>query len=214
MLGLPVVPAASLDESALSLFLGAQSADFQNAAVCVLDFQQKGIPMLATDGFLNGCGLSRNLEMRGNAEMSFAGTTVESGKSIVKTSWGLLLHTPTNLWDLLKMGAEELALLRHTLMDVLGVELEAPAGVALHLFRNADVSEGRVVVENFRNEPVPVVLHFKDWETSGLLLSLPEMDSCMAEIHSGENREGKKQKITLTLQPHALGMILLKSKFQ
>ncbi len=145
MLGLPLVPYASIDTDAKAAFFSVhalKAPDFSEKIKKMLAAQK---PVLITDGLAKGLKVwdldDRNvtiLEVKGNPK------------------------------GLLELGREQLRPIRDKMLAPFGISFDAPNKVALYL-----IGEDCLIVENFNDEPVDAVLSFSKPVKARKTLILP-----------------------------------------
>lgn len=131
MLGLPLVPAETIDAQAKAALLGHQILHEQDAIENVQAFHNAGKPVLITDTLLNE--LPEEIQT--------------NPKSFTE------IHVPNDKWEWMDYAQEELNQARNTMLKPFGVQFNAPSRVSLYLF-----GETVYGIENFNNEPVQIQL--------------------------------------------------------
>jgi hypothetical protein len=147
MLGLPLVPANEIDEQAGSAIFPVQSLKEPGFSGKLQKMLDSGKPVVITDG------LAKRL----------------SNQGLLNNENLMVLKVQGAPKDLLKLTRENLKPLRDKLMAPMGLKFDAPNKVALYLF-----GDNYFVVENFNDEPVDVVLDFKNISKVRKILLLPE----------------------------------------
>lgn len=133
MLGVPVLPAASL-QPCLAALLAVQAAAFDGLEAFVADLRRAGTPFVVTRGLLE----------------RHPALAAEAGQELAT------LDVPGDLWQLMAMPRDALDALRNRLLAPFGLAVSAPSRVSLHLFRRG--ARRLIAVENFNGEPVQVRL--------------------------------------------------------
>jgi hypothetical protein len=145
MLGLPLVPTATIDTDAEAAFFSVHALKdptFDNKLRRML---RAGKPVLITDG------LAKRM----------------SGLDLEKKNLTILRvgGKPRNL---LKLTRQELKLIRDKLLAPFGLTFDAPNKVALYL-----IGENELIVENFNDEEIDATLEFSKPVTARKVLVLP-----------------------------------------
>jgi hypothetical protein len=145
MLGLPLVPTASIRTDVKAAFLPVHTLKDPGWAGKVRAMVEKGTPVLVTDG------LAGQLpgDVRGNKHLSVLNVGGEPKR-------------------LLKLTREELKPIRERLLAPFGLRFDAPNKVALYL-----MGDDCVVVENFNDEAVTATLEFARPTDVRVALTLP-----------------------------------------
>ncbi|MGD8499484.1 MAG: hypothetical protein PVJ86_02490, partial [Phycisphaerales bacterium] len=133
MLGLPLIPTASVDGDAEAGFFSVHALEDPRFGEKLKNMLNAGKPVLLTDG------LAGRLE----------GVDLTGGNAVI-------LKVGARPRDLLKLGRAELNPIRKKLLAPFGMTFDAPNKVALYL-----VGGNCLIVENFNDEPVNVSLRFR-----------------------------------------------------
>ncbi len=174
MLGLPILPGASLKDAKAD-FLSLGSADVRASFARLKANRAAGRPTLVTQNLLKALsdadraslGVPANWLSRARAK-----TFVEKIDETL-----VVLGNDGDRWDVTKLPPADLAEARHTLLRPFGLTFEAPTRVALHLFRGKQ-GERVAVLENFNNEAVTVTLSGSGGKTAwAKVLALPRTAS-------------------------------------
>ena len=164
MLGLPLVPTARINADARAAFFSVHALKDPRFGDKLKRMLDAGKPVLITDGL---AGRLKGVDLSGD------------NPAILKVG-----GKPR---DLLKLSREELNPIRKKLLAPFGMSFDAPNKVALYL-----IGENCLIVENFNDEPVDVLLGFRrhvearealvlpgggsvDFSCSGSMLSLAEI---------------------------------------
>jgi hypothetical protein len=145
MLGLPLVPTASVDAGAGAAFFSVHALKDPDLPDKLKRMLAAGKPVLITDG------LAKRLQ----------GVDLGAGNLTI-------LKVNGNPRNLLKLTREELKPIRDKLLSPLGIKFDAPNKVALYL-----IGENYIVVENFNDNPVDVALEFSKPVNARKALILP-----------------------------------------
>jgi len=145
MLGLPLVPTATINTDAPAAFLPIHAMKDPHLAGKLKTMLQAGKPLLITDGLAE----------------KFPSSTVEN-KEIT------ILKVQGNPKSLLALTRQELKPIRDKLMAPLGLKFDAPNKVALYL-----MGDDCIVVENFNDQTITAELEFTQSIQAKKALVLP-----------------------------------------
>jgi len=145
MLGLPLVPTATIDADAKAAFFPVHSLKDAGFSGKLAKMLSAGKPVLVTDG------LASRLD----------GVELDGGNVTI-------LKVGGNPKSLLKLTRDELRPIRDTMLKPWGMKFDAPNRVALYL-----IGDDNVVVENFNDEPVDATLEFPARARARKVLVLP-----------------------------------------
>lgn len=134
MMGIPLVPCHEFPTGAAAAFFSTHALKDPNLVARLKDFLRSGKPVLVTDG------LAQALTNR--VDLSVANVQV--------------LRVNQDPKSLLEQDGQRVNTLRSALLQPFHCSFRAPNRVALYLF-----SDGSVVTENFRDEPVTVEVNQK-----------------------------------------------------
>jgi hypothetical protein len=145
MMGLPLVPTATIRSDAKAAFLPVQALKDPQLGSKLGALLRAGAPVLVTDG------LAQELpaQLAGDDHL-------------------LVLNVGGNPKGLLELTREELKPIRDKLLAPFGLRFDAPNKVALYL-----IGDKVIIVENFNDEPVTATLEFAQLHTARQVLSLP-----------------------------------------
>jgi hypothetical protein len=144
MLGLPLVPTATLRTDAKAAFLPVQALKDPQLEDKLAALLKAGAPVLVTDGLAQ-----------------------ELGAPLANDDNVLVLSVEGNPKRLLELTRTELKPIRDKMLAPLGLRFDAPNKVALYLIGEY------CIVENFNDEPVTATLEFAQPHTARQVLSLP-----------------------------------------
>ena len=144
MMGLPLVPTATLRPDAKAAFLPVQTLKDPHLKDKLSALLTAGAPVLLTDG------LAAAVRLPADA----------NNYSILKVD-----GDPKRL---LEIPRETLKVFRDKMLEPFGLRFDAPNKVALYL-----IGDHYIIVENFNDEPVTATLEFTQPHTARQVLSLP-----------------------------------------
>jgi len=153
MLGLPLVPKEKIDMSAKAAFFPIQILKDPDWLVKLNEFQADKKPVLITDGLAD---YIENVDQYDNLH---------------------LLNVNVDPINVLRMGREELNLIRNKMLAPFGVKFDAPSMVSLYL-----MGDDLIVIENFRDEPVSVSLETEFPMAADVKLILPASEKVLGEF--------------------------------
>jgi len=115
-----------------------------------------------------------------------------------------ILNMPENSYDLLRLPAQALNMIRHAFDKELGVQLAGPGGVGMYLF-----GPSQYVLYNMNDEPAPVSLRFdQEVSSTGWRELVHGKQLAVSEEKSRERFGGRTQnEISLTLQPFEITIV-------
>jgi hypothetical protein len=158
LLGLPLVPTATVRDDAPAIFLPTQSLMDSHLVDKLDKMIDAGKLVLITNR------LAEKLLKPINSRL--AGVEV--------------LDVPEDLWSLMDVSPDRLRAIRERMLKPLGVQFDAPTRVALYLFGD-DV----VVIENFNDREIEAAVNMKSQARPSVALSIPTSDvSLSAELGS------------------------------
>ncbi len=181
MLGLPMTAAIEFPHDAPSLLVTEHAAADPNCEASCLEASRQGKVLLITSNLL------ARLSPTAQRQLDGAGIQILKLDPAVKSEYGVL----RSIRNLLDLPREELDAWRKPLLEPLGVQLSAPPLVALYLF-----GPQKVVVENFRDEPVTVELALRGKTEYKPAVVLPQ-ESSVSIVSAGG-------KASITLAPRSL----------
>lgn len=144
MLGLPLVPTATIRNDAKAAFLPIHATKDPQLWTKLRTLLEAGAPVLVTDGLAERFTTSQSYD---NLHVLKVGGEPKS---------------------LLRLSREELAPIRDKMLAPFGVTFDAPNKVALYL-----ISDRCVVIENFNDEAITATLAFKEPVDAKAVLVLP-----------------------------------------
>jgi hypothetical protein len=147
MLGLPLVPAQSINEQVESAIFTVQALKEPGFSGALQRMLNSGKPVVITDQ------LARLL----------------SNQELLKNEKLTILKVGGDPKNLLKLTREELKPVRDKLLTPLGLQFDAPNKTGLYLF-----GDNYFVVENFNDEVIDVTIDFKNVSNVSKMLILPE----------------------------------------
>ncbi len=145
MMGLPLVPPATIRSDAKAAFLPVQALKDPQLKDKLGALLKAGVPVLVTDGLAQ-----------------------ELPAQLADNDHLLVLKVDGNPKGLLELTREELKPIRDKLLAPCGLRFDAPNKVALYL-----IGDNVIIVENFNDEPVTATLEFAQPHTPRQLLALP-----------------------------------------
>lgn len=186
MLGIPILPAASLKDS-MAECLGLQSAPLETLDARIRENQKIAKPTLLT------APLARSLGM--TCPHSNVAKLEPVSESMAILDWG------SDFWNLMELPPDALTWLRTMMLRPFGLHVDAPTRVSLHLYRKTDEQgkEKRIIaIENFNDIPVTVTLRAQHKNAHlSPLLALPRKESC--SILGTEASLGARSLLVCTL---------------
>jgi hypothetical protein len=147
MLGLPLVPAAEIDEKSESAIFTVHSLKEPGFSGKLQRMLDSGKPVVITDGL----------------------AVLLSNQSLLTNKNLLVLKTGDDPKNLLKLTREELKPIRDKLMAPLGMKFDAPNKVSLYL-----MGDNILIIENFNDEPVDLTLELSKLADIHKTLILPD----------------------------------------
>jgi hypothetical protein len=147
-LGIPFIPASTIDEQAFSAVFPVQSLKDTGFVDALSRMLSKGTPVVITDG------LAKRLADRPD---------IVTNKNLT------VLKVEGSPKKLLKMSREAIKPYRDKLLTPLGIQFDAPNKVELYLF-----GDNYFVVQNINDEPVDVTLELSRSSAARMALTLPE----------------------------------------
>ena len=190
LLGLPVIPAATLSDDASGFILSGQAAPFETLSESATRTADFGAPLLLTHA------LAKNLPKTTRDKLGVTDEKIAEwearGKVIFCSENVAIFVCGGDAWNLMKLPQDELDRLRQIALAPWNMEFSAPTRVSLHLFGPAD-SENHVeahakadseridalALENFNDFAVTVTLQTQSengaaWQKT---LALPDENS-------------------------------------
>ncbi len=158
MLGLPLVPTATIDTDAKAAFLPAQALKDPLVYGKLGALLDAGAPVLVTDGLIKRLT-----------------TFVTDNDNLV------VLKVNGNPKSLFKLTRQELKPIRDKLLAPFGLRFDAPSQVALYL-----IGDDCVMVENFNDEAVTAVLEFSRSVAAKAAVVLPADGDVQFSCESGK----------------------------
>ena len=144
MLGLPLVPKGQIDMNANAAFFPIHIIKDPEYQNKIESFIQDGKPVLITDGLASQI---QDIDMHENVQV---------------------LQVNGNPRDVLRLGRDELNEMRKPLLKPFGISFDAPAMVSLYL-----MGDDLIVIENFKDEAVNVILETEFSMDPDIQLTLP-----------------------------------------
>jgi hypothetical protein len=158
MLGLPLVPAESLDPDAESAVLGLQVLADPKALQKITAYRDAGTPVLLTQSLMDRLPASIQ-EDRGRLQV---------------------LPAAEDKWDWMDLDPATIDLGRDVMLQPLGIEFCAPSRVALYLF-----GEDLIAVENFNDRGVDVQLGVAEGRRLHPVLTVKESQRVSCRYREG-----------------------------
>jgi len=153
MLGLPLIPAEKIDTEAESAFFSIHALKDPDFKGKLDKFLTGGKPVLVTDGLAMHID---NADRYDNLH---------------------ILNVNVDPRNILRFSREELNVIRNNMLKPFGLKFDAPAMVALYL-----IGEDLVIIENFRDEPVTVILETEFTMDADIALVLPATETLTGEL--------------------------------
>ncbi len=196
MLGIPVLPAASLkDAPAASITI--HSAAFDNLHKYIQTALDKGKPLLLSYELLQI--LPEDMRKKIGISNTWLNNQKKKTFMIPINDTISILRSSEDHWKLMDLDPKVLDQIRNNLLVPFGLKMNAPSRVSLHLFE----SGGKYVeaIENFNDKEVRVVLEYgKSSGKRHLLRAFPDKDSVRI-VKTSENT------IELEIAPRSLALL-------
>lgn len=196
MLGLPVLPAASLKETPADI-LTLTSGSFSGLHERILDNAKTGKPTLITYNLLRDLPQAVRLSL-GITDEWMNRDRSETFLEIVNESL-YVLGSGQDHWRLMDLPLETLTKVRDGLTAPFSMKFRAPTRVSLHLFTGPD--HQLQAIENFNNETVLVTL---SWLDRG---KVSELTQAFPNVESVRIVERNEHSIQLELSPRSLAIL-------
>ena len=154
MLGLPLVPTEQIDMNAAAAFFPIHILKDPTYKEKMGKFLSDGKPVLITDGL---AGQIENLDQYDNLQ---------------------ILNVKGNPRDILRLSRAEVNEMRNKMLKPLGLSFDAPTMVSLYL-----MGDDLIVIENFKDEPVSVLLETEFSLKPKVELVLPSSETVGKEFN-------------------------------
>ena len=157
MLGLPLVPKGQIDMNAKAAFFPIHIIKDPEYQNKIESFIKDGKPVLITDGLASQL---QDIDMHENIQV---------------------LEVNGNPRDILRLGRDELNEMRKPLLKPFGISFDAPSMVSLYL-----MGDDLIVIENFKDEAVNVILETEFSMDPDIQLTLPSEAQVGGDLSSNK----------------------------